>query len=150
MDQSVQVNNTKSVPPVEPQSQQNRKPINFNPQIICIELSNNTRIYFQYEDSWTIETLIHKILSHKDYMKLYSNRTWQLTAKHHSYSLFDLHLAIYHSIKDELETKIDHKITLGTLRNLGLIKDYKYPLLNLNYVKYLKLFYDLFLFPIHL
>jgi hypothetical protein len=42
-------------------------------------------------------------------------------------SVFDLHLVLYRSIKNEIETKIDFDIKLKELKGLGLLKNYKYP-----------------------
>ena len=42
-------------------------------------------------------------------------------------ALFDLHLAIYRSLKIETETKVDFDMTLGTLKGIGLLKNHKFP-----------------------
>lgn len=41
--------------------------------------------------------------------------------------MFDLHLIIFRSIKDELETKIDFDMSLNDLLEKGLIKNHRYP-----------------------
>lgn len=38
-----------------------------------------------------------------------------------------MHLILYRAVKDEKETKIDFDIKLCDLKNLGLLKSYKYP-----------------------
>ena len=42
-------------------------------------------------------------------------------------ALFDLHLIIFRSIKEETETKIDFDMRLDSLLEKGLIKNYRYP-----------------------
>ena len=130
MDQTFQdIKNT--ISPYTDIEEQNKIPIGFDlkncEQIVCIELINNNYIYLRYEESWTIEDLINKVLNHTESLKLYPNRHWQLTAQNHKSSLFDLHLALYRSIKDQNETKVDHKMTLGALKNMGLLKNHKHP-----------------------
>jgi hypothetical protein len=45
----------------------------------------------------------------------------------HFLSVFDLHLILYRSIKDEPETKIDFNIKMKELCELGLLKNFKFP-----------------------
>lgn len=42
-------------------------------------------------------------------------------------SLFDLHLIMFRSIKDETETKIDSDIKINMFFELGLIKNWSFP-----------------------
>ena len=42
-------------------------------------------------------------------------------------TLFDLHLIIFRSMKEESETKIDFDMKLNELSDLGLIKNYRFP-----------------------
>ena len=45
----------------------------------------------------------------------------------HHLSMFDLHLAIYRSLKSSTETKVDFDMPLGPLREYGLLKNHKFP-----------------------
>jgi hypothetical protein len=70
--------------------------------------------------------LVKAIIRHREFKKIYPTKEW--TKDSESYlSLFDLHLIIYRSIKEETETKISMDVTLEELQSLGLLKSYKYP-----------------------
>lgn len=57
---------------------------------------------------------------------MFYNKDWILHSSDHL-NLFDLHLILYRSIKNETETKIDFDVKLSELHNLGLLKNHKYP-----------------------
>ena len=46
--------------------------------------------------------------------------------------MFDLNLAVYRNIKNEVDTKLDYDIQLGYLRTQGLLSNYRYPFLIFN------------------
>ena len=102
------------------------KDSNLKERLCCIELINNNRIYLKYELRWKIEDLIKNIVNHPEFKKLYSSRDWIFNSKNHL-ALFDVHLALYRKIKDDLETKIDFSVTFQDLHNKGLLKNPKYP-----------------------
>ncbi|MCQ2816448.1 MAG: hypothetical protein MJ252_04190 [archaeon] len=103
---------------------------NYNPQlhekICCIELTNNNQLLLRYDLEWTVKDLICAIIKNKEFKKLYPSRQWQENSKYHL-PLFDLHLAIFRSLKPETETKIDFDVKLGDLFDKGFLKSYKYP-----------------------
>ncbi len=65
-------------------------------------------------------------MKHKEFRKLYPNKEW-VSDSEHFISVFDLHLILYRSIKDEPETKIDFNIKMRELSDLGLLKNFKFP-----------------------
>lgn len=69
------------------------------------------------------------MVKHKEFAKLYPGREFALDSEHFL-SMFDLHLILYRSIKDELETKLNFNIYLSELKEQGLLKNYKYPFFN--------------------
>ena len=103
---------------------------NYNPQlhekICCIELANNNQLLLRYDLEWTVKDLVNAIIHSQEFKKLYPNRDWQENSKYHL-PLFDLHLAIFRTIKPETETKVDFDIKLEDLFNKGFLKSYKYP-----------------------
>ena len=95
-------------------------------KICCIELINNNHIYIKYKLNWKISDLIIQVIKHIEFKKLYNQRNYLLSSKSHL-SLFDLHLALYRSLKSEVETKIDFNLTLKNLYDNKLLKNHKYP-----------------------
>jgi len=70
--------------------------------------------------------LIKSVVKHKEFAKLYPNKEWQFHGDNFL-AVFDLHLILYRSIKEETETKIDFNINLKELNELGLLKNFKFP-----------------------
>ena len=109
----------------EMSEKQNEKITIYN-KICCIELINNNHIYIKYKLDWKISDLIIQVIKHIEFKKLYNQRNYLLSSKSHL-SLFDLHLALYRSLKSEVETKIDFNLTLKNLYDNKLLKNHKYP-----------------------
>lgn len=65
-------------------------------------------------------------MKHKEFSKLYPGKEWKLDSEYYL-TLFDLHLLLYRSIRDETETKIDFSVKLEELQSLGLLKNFRYP-----------------------
>ena len=106
-----------------------------NDKICCIELMNKYKINIKFQEDWTIKDvnninklkLLKSIFESQEFKSTYSNNNDIVSEEINNYfSLFDLHIILYRSKSDEIETKINLDIKLEQLIELGLIK-YKLP-----------------------
>ena len=100
---------------------------NLRNNVVCVELSNNNRIYINYKESWNIFDLIKAVVNHKEFNNLYSNSNWVFNAGNYI-EHFDLEIICFRNVKKhEYERKIDYNTSLKQLRELGFLKDISTP-----------------------
>jgi len=99
---------------------------NSSARILCIELSNNSQIFLNYSDKFTVTDVIQKILNSKEFRYNCYNRDYILDAHNHI-NLYDLHLCLYCQLKPDYENKISYDIKIDALHEKGFIKNAKYP-----------------------
>ena len=99
---------------------------NSSARILCIELSNNSQIFVNYTEKYTVADLIKKILESKEFRYLAYKRDYILDSKNHI-NLYDLQLCLYRQVKPEYENKISNDIKIDLLHEKGFIKNAKHP-----------------------
>ena len=99
---------------------------NSSARILCIELSNNSQIFVNYTEKYTVADLIRKILESREFRYLTYKRDYILDSKNHI-NLYDLQLCLYRQVKPEYENKISNDIKIDALHEKGFIKNAKHP-----------------------
>ena len=99
---------------------------NSSSRVCCIELPNNSQIFLNYTDKWTIKDIIQKIIESREFRIMYNKRLYILDAINHI-NLYDLQLCLYRQIKPEYENKISYDTKIDALHEKGFIKNSKYP-----------------------
>ena len=99
---------------------------NSSARILCIELPNNSQIFLNYSDKFTVTDVIKKILDSKEFRYNSYNRDYILDSYNHI-NLYDLHLCLYCQLKPDYENKISNEIKIDALHEKGFIKNAKYP-----------------------
>ena len=99
---------------------------NSGARVLCIELSNNSQIFVNYTEKYTVADLIKRILESKEFRYNAYKRDYILDSKNHI-NLYDLQLCLYRQIKPEYENKISNDIKIDALHEKGFIKNAKRP-----------------------
>ena len=99
---------------------------NSSTRVLCIELANNSQIFVNYTEKYTVADLIKKILESKEFRYNAYKRDYILDSKNHI-NLYDLQLCLYRQIKPEYENKISNDIKIDALHEKGFIKNAKHP-----------------------
>ena len=99
---------------------------NSSARVLCIEMPNNSQIFLNYTEKFTVTDLIEKILSSKEFRYNSYQRDYILDSQNHI-NLYDLHLCLYCQIKPDYENKISNDIKIDALHEKGFIKNSKYP-----------------------